>query len=167
MSQLKRLWLAAYTRPRHETSVAAQLGQKKISLLLPLYRKYSRWSDRVQHINTPLFPGYVFVQVDEADRIQVLRTNGVIKIVSSGGRPSPIAEEDVAVLRACVARPSDVEPYPYLKEGHRVRIRCGPFAGWEGVLVQKQNSARVVVRIQQIMQAVAITIHLADIEAAS
>lgn len=164
---MNRRWLAAYTRSRHENAVAAQLQRKGLRYLLPLYERYSRWSDRVQRVMLPLFPGYVFVHVAECERAQVLQTYGVVNVVSSAGKPCPLPEEDVEILRACTAVSSDVEPHPYLKEGRRIRIRYGPFAGCEGILVEKKNSARVVVTIDQIMQAFAINIHLADIEAVS
>jgi transcription antitermination factor NusG len=162
---MSRNWLAAYTRSGHETSVGAQLRQKDLTFLLPLYQKFSRWSDRVKRIQTPLFPGYVFVNVDDHERIRVLQTPGVVNIVSVAGKPSKLSAQDIEVLRTCVVRPCDVQPHPYLKVGRRVRVRNGPFSGCEGILVEKKNSARVIVAVEHIMEAVAINIHLADIEA--
>ncbi len=164
---MNRKWLAAYTRSRQEHRVARQLHEQGIANLLPLYEKFSRWSDRIQRVQAPLFPGYVFVNIEDRERAHVLRTPGVVKIVSSAGKPYSLPDHEVEILRACLQRPSEVEPHPYLRVGHRVRIRYGPFAGWDGILVEKKNSARVVVNVEQIMQAVAVNIHLADIEAAS
>jgi transcription antitermination factor NusG len=163
---MDRSWLAAYTRSRHEVRVATQLKQKEISFLLPLYEKFNRWSDRIQRIHSPLFPGYVFVHAHQSERCQVLQTEGVVNIVSRGGKPCILRRDEVEILRACMARPSDIAPHPYLRTGQRVCIRYGPFAGCEGILVEKVNAARVVVTIEQIMQAFAINVHLADIEAA-
>jgi Transcription termination factor nusG len=55
----ERCWLAAYTRSRHESHVADRLSVKGVESLLPTYERLSRWSDRVQRSQAPLFPGYL------------------------------------------------------------------------------------------------------------
>jgi transcription antitermination factor NusG len=79
------------------------------------------------------------------------------------GVPAVLADEEVAQLRSCCSKDGEVEPHPYLKIGHRVRVMHGPFAGWEGTLVEKQNSRRLVVTVEQIMKSIAINIHSADV----
>jgi transcription antitermination factor NusG len=159
-----RRWLAAYTRPRHERHVADQLASKDLESLLPTYEKFARWSDRLHRSQSPLFPGYVFVHVSDPERVRVLRTIGVVNLVSVAGKPAPLADADVERLRTCSAHANQVEPHPFLKSGQRVRVKHGPFAGWEGVLVEKQNAARLVISVEQIMKSVAINIHGADVE---
>lgn len=160
----KRHWLAAYTKARHETMVARQLEAKAVTHLLPTYLRTSHWSDRVKRTMAPLFPGYVFVQVSDDERVRVLQTAGVVNIVSVAGRPALLREEDVAMLRACVARPRQFEPHPFLRIGQRVRVKQGPFAGWEGILTHKKNAARLVVNLEQIMQSVSVDLADADVQ---
>ncbi len=160
----ERCWLAAYTRSRHESHVADQLSVKGVESLLPTYERFSRWSDRVRRSMAPLFPGYVFVHVSTEERIPVLQTVGVVNIVSVAGKPVPLGEEEIERMRTCAAHASMVEPHPFLRIGHRVRVKHGPFAGWEGILVEKQNGARLVITVEQIMKSVAINIHRADVE---
>lgn len=160
-----RCWLAAYTRSRHEQRVAQQLQQKDVECLLPTFERLTRWSDRVKRARAPLFPGYVFVQVSPADRMRVLEMTGVVNLVSRAGRAVELSPHDIAQLRACCLLAHNIEPHPYLKIGRRVRVKYGPFAGWEGTLVEKQNSRRLVITIEQIMKAVAINLDGADVEA--
>jgi transcription antitermination factor NusG len=159
-----RCWLAAYTRSRHESQVADQLKAKGVESLLPTYERFSRWSDRVRRSKAPLFPGYVFVHVSNEERVPVLQTMGVLSIVSVAGKPAPLGEEEIEKMRACSANASMVEPHPFLIIGHHVRVKHGPFAGWEGILVEKQNGARLVINVERIMKSVAINIHGADVE---
>ena len=159
----RRCWLAAYTRSRYEHEVARQFGQKDLEHLLPTYERLSRWSDRIKRTRRPLFPGYVFVRISESERLPVLQTLGVVHLVSVAGEPAILSDEEVDRLRFCLE--SDVEPHPYLQLGRRVRVKHGPFAGWEGTLIDKQNSRRLVVTIEQIQQSVAINLHTADVEA--
>jgi len=144
--------------------VARQLEAKAVTHLLPTYLRTSHWSDRVKRTMAPLFPGYVFVQVSDDERVRVLQTAGVVNIVSVAGRPALLREEDVAMLRACVARPRQFEPHPFLRIGQRVRVKQGPFAGWEGILTHKKNAARLVVNLEQIMQSVSVDLADADVQ---
>jgi len=160
-----RNWLAAYTRSRHESAVTEQLQQKGLSTLLPTYERLSRWSDRVRRVRAPLFPGYVFVCVDEAERVRVLQTAGVVSIVSRAGKPVALTAEEICMLRFCAEHPSTIEPHPFLRVGQRVRVKHGLFEGLAGILVEKKNSSRLVINIQQIMRSVSIDLHGADIEA--
>jgi transcription antitermination factor NusG len=162
---MKRHWLAAYTKARHETRVASQLEAKAVAFLLPTYERTSRWSDRFKRISTPLFPGYVFIHVSDDERTRVLQTSGVVRIVSAAGRPARLRDEEVAMLHECAARPREFQPHPFLRLGQRVRVTQGPFAGWEGILVHKKNAARLVVSVGQIMRSVAVNLDGADVEA--
>ncbi len=159
-----RHWIAVYTRPRHELVVAAQFQQKGLDALLPTYRRLSRWSDRIRRSNAPLFPGYVFVRVGEGEHGRVWQTGGVVSIVCRSGKPVPLSDADIEKLRFCTANPAAVEPHPFLRVGQRVRVKHGPFRGWEGVLVEKRNSTRLVLTVEQIMKSVAIDISGADVE---
>lgn len=160
-----RLWLAAYTRSQHEVKVARHLQSKAIAFLLPTYTRTSQWSDRLRKSEAPLFPGYVFVNVSEEERVRVLQTIGVVNFVSASGHPSSLSESDVALLKECVARPEKFQPHEFLHIGQRVRVRCGPFAGLEGVLTGKKNSSRLVVTLEQIMRSVAVDLDGATVEA--
>lgn len=160
----RRCWLAAHTRSRHEQQVGLQLRQKNLEYLLPTFDRLARWSDRIKRVTTPLFPGYIFVHISESERLPLLETVGVVHLVSAAGKPAVLSDEEVERLRDCCAGPGNVEPHPYLKIGRRVRVTHGPFAGWEGTLVEKQNSRRLIVTIEQIMKSISINIQSADVE---
>src|SRR3974390_3002969 len=106
----QREWLAAYTKAQHEPSVARQLEAKQVVFLLPTYQRTKSWSDRVKRVAAPLFPSYVFVNVNREERGRVLQTAGVVHIVSVAGRPSPLSSEEVAMLGEWAGRPAQVEP---------------------------------------------------------
>ena len=158
-------WLVAYTRSHHEQTVARQFEQKHLECLLPTFERVVRWSDRIKRSRAPLFPGYVFVRSDEADRLHVLQTEGVINVVSRAGKPVPLSEQEIEQLHVCCSQAHAVEPHPFLKLGRRVRVKYGPFCGWEGTLVEKHNSRRLVITIEQIMKSVAINLDGVDVEA--
>jgi len=160
-------WYAAHTRAQHEKRVAEQLGHRGIEHFLPLYERISRWKDRRVRLQVPLFDGYVFVRIALKNRLQVLEVPGVARLVSFNGRPAPLAESDMEILRRGLSSRLRAEPHPYLCAGNHVRIRGGPFAGMEGILLRKKNPLRVVLSLEQIARAISVEIDLADIEPSS
>jgi transcription antitermination factor NusG len=57
-----------------------------------------------------------------------------------------------------------MEPYPYLKVGRRVRVRTGPLAGLDGILLRKKNGSRFVISLGLIMRSVAVEIDVGELE---
>ena len=157
-------WYALYTCSRHEKQVAAQLGQRGIEFFLPLYESVRRWKDRKVNLQLPLFPGYVFVHTLLQRRIEVLNVPGTVRFVAFNGRPVALPESDLLRLRRGLDHGVCATPHPYLRIGRRVRVRCGPLAGMEGILVRKKERSRIVLSIDLIMRSVAVEVDAADVE---
>jgi transcription antitermination factor NusG len=157
-------WYAIQTRSRHEKVVRDQLAAKSIAHLLPLWRKRSVWKDRIKYIDIPLFGGYLFSYFALQDRIPVLETVGVVRIVGINGKPMPIPDEQITAVRTMMQHRLPCSPYPYLVEGMRVRIKSGLLAGAEGILIEKRQRHRLVISVDLIQQAVAVDVDSAEVE---
>jgi transcription antitermination factor NusG len=157
-------WFAAYTCPRHEKYVAHQLSQRHIGSFLPLYSSVRRWKDRRKRIDLPLFPGYVFVQITERNRLDILRLPGVVQLVCFQGKPAAIGAAEIDALRLGTSGSIVVQPHPYLKEGRRVRITNGPMTGAEGIFVRRKHRHRLVISVSAIQRSVAVEIGEAEVE---
>ena len=48
-------WIAVYTKPRHEKTLAQELEKKGIESYLPLLKERRKWSDRKKWVEFPLF----------------------------------------------------------------------------------------------------------------
>jgi transcription antitermination factor NusG len=160
-------WYAAYTCARHEKYVAQQLVQRHIGSFLPLYSSVRRWKDRRKRIDLPLFPGYVFVQMTERNRLDILRLPGVVQLVCFQGKPAAIAPGEIEALRRGTTGSVVVQPHPYLKEGRKVRIVSGPMTGTEGIFLRRKHQTRLVISISLIQRSVAMEIGEADVEPVS
>ncbi len=159
-------WYAAYTWARHEKSVAKQLQERRVESFLPLYRSWHRWKDRRQQVELPLFPSYVFVRMTLRERLRVLELPGVAALVTFQGRPAPLPELEIEALRRGLEQEVYAEPHPYLRVGHKVRVRGGPLAGTEGILLRKKDRLRVVISLEVLMRSIAVEVDAADITAA-
>jgi transcription antitermination factor NusG len=164
---LQARWYAAQTCANHEKRVFEQLEQRTVEAYLPRYLSMRRWKDRRVRLELPLFPGYVFVHLALRDRLRVLQTPSVVRLVGFGGQPAPLADHEIDKLRQGLAREMRFEPHPYLRIGQRVRVRTGPLQGLEGILVRRKNVSRLVVSIDLIMRSVAAEIDVADLERAN
>ena len=161
---LEARWYAAQTCANHEKRVLEQLSQRAVEAYLPLYESVRRWKDRRMRLKLPLFPGYVFVHLALRDRLQVLQTPSVVRLVGFGGQPVALPDQEIDSLRQGLTRDMRVEPHPYLKVGHRVRVRTGPLQGLEGILVRKKNISRFVISLDLIMRSLAVEIDGAELE---
>jgi transcription antitermination factor NusG len=157
-------WYAVYTSANHEKRVAEQLGVREVEHFLPLYASVRRWKDRRVELRLPLFPGYVFVRLPLRDRLRVLEVPGVARLVGFGGMPIALPEDEILSLRSGLARGIQAEPHPFLRVGRRVRVKSGPLAGLEGVLLKRKKRARLVVSVELIQRSVAVEVEEADLE---
>ena len=157
-------WYAAYTRGNHERRVAAELAVKGVEHFLPLYSSVRRWSDRRVRLDFPLFPGYVFVRLAMTDKLHVVRVNGVVRLVGFNGRPAALPDEEMEILCSGLTRAPRAEPHPYLTAGRRVRMKSGPLAGLEGILLRRKSGLRVVVSVHMIQRSVSVDADAVDVE---
>jgi transcription antitermination factor NusG len=157
-------WYVVYTNGRHEKKVAELLGNRQMNAYLPLYRSVRRWQDRQKEVELPLFPGYVFVRIALRTRLQVLTVPGVVRIVTFNGKPAPIDDSQIDALRQGLSSAKGVKPHPYLNVGKPVRVRSGPFAGMNGILVRRKQQYRLVLSIDLIMRSLSVEIDEAEVE---
>jgi transcription antitermination factor NusG len=115
-------------------------------------------------LQLPLFPSYVFVRLALRERWPVLQLPGVARLVGFNGSPAALPESEVEALQRIAPTGLHVQPHRYLSAGRRVRVKAGPLAGIEGVLVRKKNGDRFVVSVDLIMRSVALEVDALDLE---
>lgn len=149
-------WYAAYTSANHEKRVAEQAERRSLECFLPLYESVRRWKDRRVRLQLPLFPGYVFVRLASRDRLKVLEIPGVAKLVGFDGRPTPVPDEDIELIRKCLGGHHAIEPYRYVQRGQRVRVLSGPLAGLTGIVLRQKKRTLFVITLELLMRSVAV-----------
>ncbi len=151
-------WYAIYTRSRCEKKVAFLLDKLGIKHFLPLLPTSRRWKDRHKVVSFPLFPSYLFVYSDLKDKIEIVSTEGVVRLVGFNGKPSSIPDVQIENLRQLLIKPEFVKPSVYISTGKKVEILHGPFAGIQGRLLQYNGRRRVVVGIDSIQQSISVEV---------
>jgi transcription antitermination factor NusG len=159
-------WYAVWSRSRHEKMVASALTNVGVTTFLPMVTETHRWSDRRKSVNVPLFPGYVFVQIQNSleAQLQVLKTSGVVQLVGNRQGAVPIQDKEIDDVRAVLEQRVSFSPYPFLQLGQRVRIRGGSLDGIEGILVERDSSSKLVISIELTRRSLAVSVYNFDVE---
>lgn len=154
---LSQPWWAMYTMSRQEKKLARELIKLNVPFYAPLIeRRYRSPNGRLRTSYEPLFGNYVFVCGGEDERYRAVCTGAISRCL-----PIPAPEELVADLlqvRGLINMSAPLSPESRLEPGQRVRVRSGPFAGYEGVIVRREKDVRLQVSVRFMDQGVSVSI---------
>ena len=161
MSQGPPQWYAVHTKSHFEQKVFDGFCGKSIESFLPKIQVMSRRKDRRQKILVPLLPGYVFVrtELDPREYFEILKTVGVVRMISFKGKPIPAREEEMDSLMILDGTDRTVQNRAFMKHGDLVMIMEGPLKGLIGFYLRhKGKSEKVVVSIELLRRSLAVEI---------
>jgi transcriptional antiterminator RfaH len=145
-------WWVLHTRPRVEKTLSRKFFERGSRFYLPLYRREWRNKGRLFQSHLPLFPGYVFLFGDRADRLQAFETNLVANIIPVEDQAQLLA--DLNRVHGLLSTGAPVTPEDRLEPGDPVEIVRGPFAGLEGKVIRRGKQLRLVIEVQFLRRAV-------------
>ena len=145
MMEINEQWYALYTKPRWEKKVSKLLDDQGIENYCPINKVTRQWSDRKKVVLEPVFKSYVFVKINEKEKWELRKVNGVLNFVYWLGKPAPIREEEILTIRKFLNEFQNVEVTELsLKINDNVKVKNGVFMDYEGILVELiGNKARV------------------------
>jgi transcription antitermination factor NusG len=150
-------WYVLFVRSNQEKRVADRLSGRAIEHFLPCYASMRRWKDRRVKLEMPLFPGYVFVHLPFLERMKVLTLPNVVSFIGTRNAPAVVSEDEISSIRKGIEHGS-AAPHDCLEAGQRVMITAGAMAGMEGILLRRQNKARLIVAVESISRAFSVEI---------
>ena len=123
-----RLWRVFYTTPRAEKKCEERLLAQQLEVFLPKCIVVRQWKDRKKKVVEPLFNNYIFAQVDELERLSVLRTPGIVRSIGFGGTPAVVSDAEIEQLQIAQKDPRRLThiPYPMPNIGALVTVTEGP-----------------------------------------
>jgi len=151
-------WFALQVKATHEKRVASFLDCAGFEYFLPLYESRRPWSDRIKRVQLPLFPGYIFCRFQPSDRVSILKTSSVIRIVGIGYTPIPIDEHEMAAIQSVLKAGLGTAPHPFVRVGQRVRIEGGSLYGLEGLITDLRRRDRLILSVTLLQRSVAVEI---------
>ncbi|MBF0466460.1 MAG: UpxY family transcription antiterminator [Nitrospirae bacterium] len=160
-------WYVVHVRARHEFKVLCLLTNAGIDVFLATIERLRRWKDRNKLVSFPLFPGYLFVHIHRMPKeiLFVSKLSGVVGFLGMvAGEPESVPEEQISSLKRLAEFKIKADPYPYLKEGQRVRIKRGPLAGVEGILDKKTGQHVLVLSVDILQRGISVKVDSSDVE---
>ncbi|MFJ9450929.1 transcription/translation regulatory transformer protein RfaH [Herbaspirillum sp. NPDC101397] len=159
-------WYLIYTKPRQEKCALQNLEQQGYSCYLPLLQAEKLLNGNVVIAEKPLFPRYLFVQLDSSSSgkswVPIRSTKGVSRLVSFGLEPAKVSNYLIEFLKS-KERDEYSHAAPLFTQGERVVFAEGAFAGIEGIYQMQDGENRVMVLIELLSKPVALRAPIANI----
>lgn len=138
MTTTNPAWFSVWTKPKHEHIAAAGLRRNLgLEVFLPQlqFRKVTRngWRE----VTEPLFPGYLFVRCQVAEKTNEIQSaNGVKRLVQFGGKIPSIPDGIIEELQKYFETDNLVAVEESLLPGDEVSVAEGAFAGMSALVLR-------------------------------
>ena len=156
-------WNVLHVVANHEKQVARHLSIRSVEHYLPLYTERSRWTDRTVALERPLFLGYVFVHLTPQNRLPLISTPGVIRLLGNS-ESGVVTSDEISRIREGLASGCILRPHPNIHVGTPVRVRDGVFAGIGGIVTELRQRCKVIISLAAVKQSFSLEADLADLE---
>lgn len=164
-------WFVVRTHPNGEFKALSHILRQGFDAYLPRYLKRRRHARKTDTVQSPLFPGYIFVGMDpERARWRALNsTVGVSELICHSGRPAPVPDEVIDDIR----QHEDESGYVVLgrqaelRRGDRLRITDGAMADHVGIFDAPSDQHRVFLLLDLLGRQVRVKMPLSALAPAT
>ncbi len=156
-------WWCLYTEVRREKDLTRKLGSMKIPHYAPVVpKRYRSPNGRLRTSYIPLFANYVFMLADQEQRYRAMTTNCIRKC--SAVKDFEMLVSDLSQVHAIVQAGVPLTAESKLAAGDKVKVRTGPFAGYEGVVLRREGKTRLLLSIRFLEEGVSMAIDEGQLE---
>lgn len=163
-SRGEALWYVLHVKPRCEKKLAEYCGARAVACELPLREETKIYQRRKVTVQKPVFPGYVFVHFTPEDKVVVLKSNVIVRILPVDNQDQLVRE--LGQIRQALLVDPTLDACAAFQAGRRVSIRSGPFQGLEGVVQSVKGKTKVVLNVDMIGRALAVEVGMELLDAA-
>lgn len=158
-------WWAIYTLSRREKDLMRRLVRLEVPFYCPIIPRRQRSpGGRIRTSYLPLFANYVFLYSDDEQRYKAMTTNCVARytrVVDGVG-----LTRDLRQIYDLILAGVPLTPESRLEAGDQVRVRSGPFRGYEGYVIRRQGQRRLLVAVNFLKQGASFTLEDCEVEPA-
>lgn len=149
-------WHVLRTRSRQEKALGSTLTSAGFEVFLPLVSQVRIYGHRKRKTDSPLFPGYVFLWGPLEAAYFAMESGRIAQIIRVADQQR--LDHELKQIRLALAGDAQLDPYPYLRVGHRVRVTQGPFRGIEGIVDERRSPDRLILVIDALGRATCMEI---------
>ncbi len=155
-------WFVVYTQPQKEFVAVQHLHEQGFKAYLPQFKKTRRHARKVEEVLSPLFPRYVFVQVDlSKDQWRSINgTRGVAYIIAQDNKPISLDEAIIHNLKQQETTEGLVpmKSLSLFQPGEHLTITDGPFSGQSAVFEKMTDRDRIQVLLNFLGRSTSIVL---------
>lgn len=148
-------WYLMQSKVRQERVAKFNLQRLGITTLCPLFNRVKGSRGKLHKVEEALFPGYLFVQVNITSEFRkVAYAKGVLRIVMFGSKPAVVGED---IIHSIKSRMKDgyvvvsALSTAQLNPGQTVRVKSGPFNGFEAIFEQEFSGTQRVALLMKVV----------------
>lgn len=156
-------WWLLYTKSRQEKQLMRHLRQLDLAHYAPqiAHRRRSP-AGRIRTTYAPLFNNYVFLCGGDEDRYRAVCTGYVQKATAITDVEAFV--DDLRQVRNLIDMGVPLSIESRLQVGQAVRVRSGAFAGYEGVVLRREQETRLLVSVRFMEQGVSVKLDDCQLE---
>jgi transcriptional antiterminator RfaH len=163
-------WLVAHTQPTKEEVARLNLLRQNFEVYIPRYKRLRRHARRVDTVLAPLFPRYLFINLDiQKDRWRSINgTKGICYLLLSEEKPALIPSTIIDQLKNQEDSEGVVSVatlYLFVK-GQKVNINDGFFSGYTATFEKMADNDRVRLLLNFLGQEQELNVPLDAVESA-
>ncbi|MCR9271105.1 MAG: hypothetical protein NXH72_14025 [Hyphomonadaceae bacterium] len=153
-------WYALAVQPRKEQYVEKQLATNGYRVACPRFQKIVRHARQTKTVLSPLFPGYLFVELDLNSQSwrKANWTPGSIGLIKFDNRPARLCSDFVESFILGLGDNGLAQFDHDLKVGDRVQAVGGPFDRFIGEVIAMSDCERVKVLMEALNRKVEMTL---------
>ncbi len=155
-------WYALQHKPAQGDRALAHLQNQDISCFYPKITVENIKAGKRTKKLEPLFPGYLFVNLEQTDPMwaKLRSTRGVIRIVGFANKPAAISDDVIQHIKDSL---DTVAEQGGIKPGQAVELDEGPFKGISAIFQAYDGEERAIVLIGFMQKQQTVKVPLSNI----
>lgn len=160
------IWTPLRTKPRREKKLAEYCRMANVDFYLPLVKKATRNKQRTVVFYHPMFPGYVFCNINDEKYKKIVRSHHILFPIKLDSTDEKKLIEELKAVRIIEKASEDRKLIikPELAKGTEISVISGPLQGTEGIISKRRGKTLVTVNIELLGQAVSAEVDVGDLE---
>lgn len=151
LNTVARKWYPVCTLPRAEKKAYQALMDKGLQAYLPLHRQQKQWSDRKKWVEEPLIRSYLFVNINEQEKTEVLMTKGISRFIYFSNTVATMPERQIEDLKMLLASSIELQiTQEDLQPGENIIIKAGALKGLTGEIISYRSQKQLVIRLEKL-----------------
>lgn len=161
---MNRKWIIAKIKPNKEKLASINLVRQGFNVFLPKIKKIVKVFNTSRIHIKPLFPGYIFIEVDKVNWVKINNTYGVRQVLAIDGKPLSVSERILNSIKSKCDKNDFFHKNFYIKKGERIKVNMGQNPSLDCIFHEFINYKRSSILIKLLDQHVKTVVENSLIE---